>query len=231
MFKTHEILSSKVPLVFTNLLDWECKSWSIEEWKKTLGESNDKYPFRKGCNKCSEEPIWETNCETSSLTVSEFFENFNKSFEIDNTWLYFDYKHLSTWFSEVFKDINWSCVGFPERGAEDSTLWIGTEGAHTPCHFDSYGCNIVAQLYGKKVWLLFDPLESNSLSPTRVPYEESSVYSDINFACTCHPFPDIKNARCVILQPGDILYVPKHWWHYVENVTSAISVNTWIPVY
>uniref|UniRef100_T1HMH0 JmjC domain-containing protein n=1 Tax=Rhodnius prolixus TaxID=13249 RepID=T1HMH0_RHOPR len=178
----------------------------------------------------SEEPIWETNCETSSLTVSEFFENFNKSFEIDNTWLYFDYKHLSTWFSEVFKDINWSCVGFPERGAEDSTLWIGTEGAHTPCHFDSYGCNIVAQLYGKKVWLLFDPLESNSLSPTRVPYEESSVYSDINFACTCHPFPDIKNARCVILQPGDILYVPKHWWHYVENVTSAISVNTWIPV-
>lgn len=54
MFKTHEILSSKVPLVFTNLLDWECKSWSIEEWKKTLGESNDKYPFRKGCNKCSE---------------------------------------------------------------------------------------------------------------------------------------------------------------------------------
>lgn len=31
------------------------------------------------------------------------------------------------------------------------------------------------------------------------------------------------------LEPGDVLFVPFHWWHYVENLSSAISVNTWIP--
>lgn len=48
-----------------------------------------------------------------------------------------------------FKDISWKDFGYPEKTAKDSTLWIGTKGAHTPCHIDTYGCNLVAQLYGR----------------------------------------------------------------------------------
>lgn len=33
--------------------------------------------------------------------------------------------------------------------AEESTVWIGSTGAHTPCHQDLYGINLVAQVYGK----------------------------------------------------------------------------------
>jgi len=32
----------------------------------------------------------------------------------------------------------------------------------------------------------------------------------------------------VVLKPGQVLYVPKHWWHYVECESTAISVNTWV---
>lgn len=24
--------------------------------------------------------------------------------------------------------------------------------------------------------------------------------------------------------------MPHKWWHYVENLTTAISINTWIPI-
>jgi HSPB1-associated protein 1 len=24
------------------------------------------------------------------------------------------------------------------------------------------------------------------------------------------------------------LFVPKHWWHYVECIDTAISINTWV---
>ena len=34
----------------------------------------------------------------------------------------------------------------------------------------------------------------------------------------------------VVLEPGQVLYVPKHWWHYVECESTAISVNTWIEL-
>lgn len=34
----------------------------------------------------------------------------------------------------------------------------------------------------RKRWILFPP-ETGGLKPTRVPYEESSVYSELNFYC------------------------------------------------
>lgn len=30
------------------------------------------------------------------------------------------------------------------------------------------------------------------------------------------------------LEPGDVLYVPKHWWHFVEAVDTSLSVNVWV---
>lgn len=38
------------------------------------------------------------------------------------------------------------------------------------------------------------------------------------------------NAYEVILNPGDILIVPSNWWHYVENLETSLTVNTWIPL-
>ena len=32
------------------------------------------------------------------------------------------------------------------------------------------------------------------------------------------------------LERGDVLFVPRHWWHYVECIEPAVSVNTWIEV-
>ena len=31
------------------------------------------------------------------------------------------------------------------------------------------------------------------------------------------------------LKPGDVLFVPRHWWHSVESLTNSIAVNTWLP--
>jgi len=45
--------------------------------------------------------------------------------------------------------------------------------------------------------------------------------TDIDDACKC---------VTVVLSPGDVLIVPHKWWHYVENLTTAVSINTWIQI-
>ena len=87
--------------------------------------------------------------------------------------LFKDFPHLR-------KSVDWSCFGFPERSGDESTIWIGSAEASTPCHVDTYGCNLVAQIYGTKRWILFPPSETSNLYPTKIPYEESSVFSQVN---------------------------------------------------
>ncbi|CAI9531834.1 unnamed protein product, partial [Staurois parvus] len=42
----------------------------------------------------------------------------------------------------------------------------------------------------------------------------------------CHAHPHV-----VTLHPGQVLFVPRHWWHYVESVDDVtVSVNSWIEL-
>ncbi len=83
------------------------------------------------------------------------------------------------------------------------------------------------------------------LNPSRVPFEESSVYSrlkvspfrgdDLRVLLKSHVHykrmvEDGVNPWVVVLEPGDALYVPRHWWHFVASISEDITVtlNTWI---
>ena len=118
-------------------------------------------------------------------------------------WIYADYKYMINLCEdrpELLPAIDWSPFGFEGRGGADSTLWAGSDEAYTPCHYDTYGCNLVAQIWGRKKWTLFPPSDSPHLYPTRVPYEESSVFSQVNVACPdLERHPDFASAtRCEV---------------------------------
>ncbi|XP_035892657.1 HSPB1-associated protein 1 isoform X2 [Anopheles stephensi] len=114
---------------------------------------------------------------------------------------------------------------------EDITFWIGSKQAHTPCHYDTYGCNIVVQVFGRKSWTLLPP--EAKLTPVRIPYEESSVYCEENFysPASYRPFTKVENdVYHIVLEPGMVLIVPPRWWHYVETLEPALNFNTWLSL-
>lgn len=89
----------------------------------------------------------------------------------------------------------------------------------------------------RKSWLLFPPDNQSSLTPTRIPYEESSVYCEENWFSPHDPKGLLQKTTNngslpfrIVLEPGDILIVPPRWWHYVENLDISLSINTWIPL-
>lgn len=129
--------------------------------------------------------------------------------------------------------MDWKPLGFEGRSGKDSTIWIGSSGAYTPCHFDTYGCNLVAQICGRKQWILFPPEDADCLYPTRIPYEESSVFSSVNILSPnlkAHPLFKRCHPYIVTLEPGDVLFVPKHWWHFVQSLDASVSINTWMEL-
>ncbi|XP_022596826.1 HSPB1-associated protein 1 [Seriola dumerili] len=234
------------PAVFMNMTrGWPVLHWTAEHLSACLGDKLIR--FRLGRKGDVNTPLFETQCSYVEAKLVHFlswtrgqsgtdvgpFSEFSSS----EYWAYADYKYIAILFQDqpsMFEDVKWSDFGFEGRNGRESTLWIGTEGANTPCHLDSYGCNLVLQVQGRKRWHLFPPEDTSKLYPTRIPYEESSVFSQVD---VLHPdprrFPDFQRARVhtVTLQPGQVLYVPRHWWHYVESVDPVtVSVNSWVEL-
>lgn len=83
--------------------------------------------------------------------------------------------------------------------------------------------------------MLFPPDSGAELKQTRIPYEESTIYSKLNFFSPTRD--DLvamkrinKNAKSIVLEKGQVLFVPRGWWHYVESLDFSISVNVWLPL-
>ncbi|XP_037963468.2 HSPB1-associated protein 1 [Plutella xylostella] len=227
----HSIISqTNMPLVLRGFVNnWSICQWDMKKWASVFGQRD--IPFRTmKKDYISDEPCWERKCQVKTMK----FEDYLNIVDSSEDWMYFDYKYLHQWFNadeELCKEISWKQFGYPDKGAADTTLWIGSDGAHTPTHQDTYGVNIVAQVYGKKRWLLFPP-EAGGMKSTRVPYEESSIYSELNFYCpnSLEDFRGLSGGRVVELCAGDALVLPRGWWHYVQNLApTSVAVNCWLP--
>ncbi|KAM5154573.1 HSPB1-associated protein 1 isoform 3-T3 [Callospermophilus lateralis] len=210
------IMSLQQPAVFCNMVfDWPARHWTAKHLSEVLHDKQIR--FRMGMKSTNTVPQFETACSYVEATLEEFL-TWNcdqssvsgpfKDYDHSKFWAYADYKYFVSLFedkTDIFQDVIWSDFGFPGRNGQESTLWIGSLGAHTPCHLDSYGCNLVFQVQGRKRWHLFPPEDTPFLYPTRIPYEESSVFSKINVVNPdLKRFPQFQKARrhTVTLSPG-----------------------------
>ncbi|XP_054162464.1 HSPB1-associated protein 1-like [Oppia nitens] len=234
------------------LQSWPCFKWTINDWSEKCGET--KLSFR--VHKRISNTFWETEAidrletqlsdyvewtqlETNECNDRNPFKKYSKS----EHWIYSSYNYMNKLFEDnqqIIHSVNWSQLGLQddklESTAKNSTFWLGSVDAFTPCHQDSYGYNFVAQLSGKKQWILFPPSDETFLYPTRIPYEESSIFSSVDFHkpdYKIHPLFKQTSPHVIELKAGEILFVPHLWWHFVRVIEedfdkSCISINTWI---
>jgi hypothetical protein len=106
-------------------------------------------------------------------------------------------------------------------------FWIGPAGTVTPLHCD-FDDNIFAQIWGNKRIFLAPPHHDEFLYTK----EASAILFGSPFdpeAPDYQQFPLAQQANMieVLVQPGDMLYVPAGWYHQVRALTFSLSSNRW----
>ncbi|XP_030369393.1 HSPB1-associated protein 1 [Scaptodrosophila lebanonensis] len=227
----HIILNTRVPLVLPGFqTNWTCFSGTLSNWCEIFDRKANCLPiFERMLLSDSNTPQWERKRTQLGMTTKNFLQHHHMT---QPYWTAYHYKRAEELPAACKEGIDFGCFGFEEHG-NDYTFWLGSQGANTPCHYDTFGVNIVVQVYGSKSWLLFPP--DTPLKSTRIPYEESSVYCRENFFA---PAPKElaslekyqSQAYHCVLAAGDVLIVPRHWWHYAEALETSLSVNYWVPL-
>ena len=107
-------------------------------------------------------------------------------------------------------------------------MWMGPAGIITPAHFDRAE-NFHLQVFGRKKWILFSPEDSQHLYYPCAGFQTGLLhFSPVDVE---HPdvarFPAFTKAQPieVILEPGDLLFLPAGFWHYVRGLEMSISLN------
>lgn len=109
----------------------------------------------------------------------------------------------------------------------DQLLLIGEQGTVTHAHFDEQH-NLYAQIHGQKRAILVSPDQWGKMYPHPVGHaaDRQSQVDAYNPDFERHPrFAEVEAVE-VVLEPGEVLYIPEMWWHMFENRYSPITVSS-----
>jgi len=139
---------------------------------------------------------------------------------------YFAYFDIFELFPEAEADVDFSLLTqFTVRDYRAG--WIGPGGTMTGYHFD-WPDNLLAQVVGSKEIRLVSPQQSERMYPTRkFDYLTRQSAIDVeSYDASQHPrFQDVEEHR-ITLKAGEMLFLPRHWWHCVKSLEQSISVNS-----
>jgi hypothetical protein len=117
-------------------------------------------------------------------------------------------------------------------GPVRSNFWVSPPNFITLAHSDPFHDNLLAQIRGVKRLLLWDP--------SQAPLLYLNKFGDANHGRSqpdlrkpdFDRYPLLKQSHAleVCLHPGDVLYLPEAWVHYVYTDSLSISVNYWFTL-
>ncbi|MBC7882581.1 MAG: cupin-like domain-containing protein [Anaerolineae bacterium] len=211
-----------LPVVITGAAkEWVCcKTWSPEMFAERYGDD----PVTLLSMSVEEvggakfKPIGET------VSLRELVKRL-RSGEKDFYWRFSPLLHNHPELQKDFDD-KW-LESFREKRSVMSLfqLFVGAGGTNTALH-NAPASNLFVQVYGQKHWLIYPPEYNSVFHPPlrRAPY----FFSHLN-----PEHPDQQNyPGCehldgyeVLLNPGDVLYIPPYAWHYVTNPSDSIGVG------
>lgn len=235
-----EYLDARRPVILRGLADeWRSRSWTPEYLKQAFGKVRISYEVWDGGlapNNPLEFARRQRFCET---TLEQFIEMVEAAPQtLDGVYGAALPFHAA---AEELQDATTALdayMGFPalyalrirRRLKHTPLLWLGPAGTLSPLHFDKLD-NFFFQVYGRKKWILVPPDQSDHVYWPCAAFGKNLLHwSPVDVE---HPdfekFPRLANARPMelVVEAGDVLFVPVGWWHAVRSIDISISLNFW----
>jgi lysine-specific demethylase 8 len=106
-----------------------------------------------------------------------------------------------------------------------TNIWIGSAGTRSGLHYDGTD-NFLVQVYGRKKLALVPPGQFREVYPFTWNFSKSPVDPNAPDLVKYPKFADATVWEGEI-GPGDVLFIPATWWHFVTSLEPSISINQW----
>lgn len=100
-------------------------------------------------------------------------------------------------------------------------FWFGPAGTVTPLHHDPMNL-LLAQVQGRKLVKMISPHQTPWI------YNYQGVFSEVDIDNPDYDrYPLFQKVRPIefVLEPGEVLFIPVGWWHYVRSLEVSISLS------
>lgn len=131
-------------------------------------------------------------------------------------------------FEELYQDFGIpDLTSLGEGKIYNCMVWMGPYGCVSPLHFDPMD-NALMQFVGVKQVLMYPP-ESYVYAGTDGNQSNTSPLNpEETLNLKKHPLAaDLPPPLKCRLTPGDVLFIPKKWWHFVRTVQTSVNINCW----
>jgi histone arginine demethylase JMJD6 len=233
-------LYASKPVIVTDVLrEWPAlRRWSPEFFKQEFG--NMKFTLNENLKGKAD---YKSNGNNEvEYTMDRFIDRVLSSTE-ENPAPYFRNQILYDLFPTLKKDIeplpdyfqpNWlpdhymvKYVGEVLNRGAALELYIGGKGGAFPVlHYDGAGAHaFLMQVYGMKEFIIYPPSQEQYLYPS--PEKENLSQINSIDKPDLGKFPLFAKAEPIvfILQPGEMVFIPSHWWHTTKMLSPSISIS------
>ena len=214
-------LFGRGPIVLTNCVSyWPALDWTLDSLRRAAGHRT--VPVELGGR------YTDAGWSQRLMTLGQFIDQHVQRPATDGPPGYLAQYELFEQIPELAFDVptpGYCWVG--EKDPVHTNIWLGPAGTVSPLHHDPKH-NCLVQVMGKKFVQVFAPEETPRLYPHETPMLHNTSQVDAERPDLAR-FPEFAAARHqeVVLEPGDLLYMPPGWWHYVRSLSVSCSVSYW----
>lgn len=214
----NEHMKPRIPIILEDFVDSESpafKKWNFEYFKAIAGDQKVNIYGNEidSLNRVASQPI-------AQSTFSEYLDLIDSTSTENRLFLF----NLLTIKPELKDDLIYNDVTNGKILKWLPFMFFGGEGSATRNHIDIDMSHVfITQFHGiKKIWLF--PWEQSDLM-YKLPYNFHSLPNIKDPDYRAYPALLYLQGYEAILHPGETLYIPSGWWHYIQYETGGYSVS------